>query len=471
MPSFTRKTNSAAVAFLIAGAAWLLIGTIYGLVAAIHLAAPEFFNNIFFLVFGRTRPIHVNTVVFGFAASTLLGCALYVVPALLRTRLWSERLGWFSFCLWTLAVLSGPLTFSYGISRGRQYAEYIWIFDVCIVLAIVGLIFNLIMTVANRQENTLYVSVWYVLGAVLWTACVYPIGNVMWHPATDAMPGLIDSVLLWFYGHNLVGLLLTPLALAAAYFVIPRVTKTPLYSHTLSLLGFWILVALYTHIGGHHILQAPIPNWLKTISTVDSMAMILPVSIVLVNLWMTARGREGLLWSDPAGRFVIAGTIWYLIVCIQGPLQSLPSVQKITHFTNWTVGHAHIAVLGFAGFIALGGMWHVLPLATGRRLYSSRLVTLQFALILFGLIGFFAVLTTAGLIQGFAWYQGAGVYKTLPQIAVFMVLRALFGLFIIAGAVIGLCNAILTVKRGEPIETKSAPGTAHDSMPEGDAKP
>jgi len=461
MPDFTRKTNSAAVAFMIAGSAWLLVGTLYGLIAAIHLAAPEFFNNIFFLVFGRTRPMHVNTVLFGFVCSTLLGCALYIVPALLRTPLWSERLGWFSFCFWTLAVLCGPVAFAYGISQGREYAEYPWPLKMCIVLALVGLVVNLVMTVANRRENTLYVSVWYVLGAVLWTACVYPIGNVMWHPATGAVPGLMDSIILWFYGHNIVGLLLTPLALGVAYYVIPRVTKTPLYSHTLSLLGFWILIALYAHIGGHHILQAPIPNWLKAISTVDSMAMILPVAIVLVNLWMTARGREGLLWSDSAGRFVIAGTIWYLIVCTQGPLQSLPSVQKITHFTNWVIGHSHIAVLGFAGFLALGGMWHVLPLAAGRRLYSSRLVHLQFALILFGLVGFFAVLTTAGLIQGSAWYQGEGVYKTLPQIAIFMVLRALLGLFIIAGAVIGLCNAVLTVKRGEPFAA---------SMPEGGAK-
>ena len=126
---------------------------------------------------------------------------------------------------------------------------------------------------------------------MLWTAGVYPIGNVMWHPATGRMPGLLDSIFLWFYGHNLVGLLLTPLAVGAAYYVIPRVTQTPLYSHTLSLIGFWTLVALYTHIGGHHILQAPIPNWLKTISVVDSVAMIIPVFTVLVNLWLTARGR------------------------------------------------------------------------------------------------------------------------------------------------------------------------------------
>jgi cytochrome c oxidase cbb3-type subunit 1 len=455
MLEFTRKPNSVAVAFLIAGSVWFVVGTAYGLIAAIHLVAPEFFNNIFFLVFGRTRPIHVNTMLFGFVATTLLGCALYMVPALLRTPLWSERLGWFSFCFWTAAVLSGPLTFSFGITHGREYAEYIWPFNVCIMLALLGLLVNLVMTVTQRRENTLYVSVWYVLGAALWTAGVYPIGNVMWHPATGAMPGLIDSIILWFYGHNIVGLLLTPLALAVAYFSIPRVTKTPLYSHTLSLLGFWLLIALYAHIGGHHILQAPIPNWLKTISIVDSMAMILPVTIVLVNLWMTARGREGLLWSDPAGRFVLAGTIWYLIVCTQGPLQSLPSVQKITHFTNWVIGHSHIAVLGFSGFIALGGLWHILPLATGRRLYSTRLVHLQFALVLIGLIGFFAVLTTAGLIQGSAWYQGEGVYKVLPEIAPYMALRALLGLFIIAGAVIGLWNAILTVKRGEPIEPAS----------------
>jgi cbb3-type cytochrome oxidase subunit 1 len=230
------------------------------------------------------------------------------------------------------------------------------------------------------------------------------------------------------------------------------VTKTPLYSHTLSLLGFWLLLALYAHIGGHHILQAPIPNWLKTVSIVDSMSMVLPVAIVLVNLWMTARGREGMLWSDPAGRFVVAGSIWYLIVCTQGPIQSLPSVQKITHFTNWVIGHSHIAVLGFAGFSALGGLWHVLPLAAGRRLYSSRLVRLQFVLVLFGLAGFFAVLTIAGLIQGSAWYHGEAVYKVLPWIAVYMALRAALGMFIITGAVIGLWNVIMTLKRGEPLE-------------------
>jgi cbb3-type cytochrome c oxidase subunit I len=413
--------------------------------------APEFFSNIGPLVFGRTRPVHVNTVIFGFVTSTLLGCALYYVPALLRTRLWSEPLGWAALALWNAAVVSGPVTFAYGITQGREYTEYIWICDVCVVLAILALIVNLVMTVAARRENTLYVSVWYVLGSMVWMAGVYPIGNVMWRPDTGAMPGLLDSVFLWFYGHNVVGLLLTPLAIAAAYFVIPRVTGRPLYSHTLSLVGFWTLIAIYSHIGGHHILQAPIPNWLRTVSIVDSMMMIVPVATVLFNLWLTPGGRTGALWADPGGRFVFVGSLWYLVTCVQGPIQSLPSVQEITHFNNWTIGHAHAGVLGFAGFTALGALWHVLPLAAGRELYSRRLAGLQFGLVLTGLAGFFAVLTTAGLIQGSAWFHGETVYRVLPEIAPYMILRAALGLFIITAAGVGLYNVIMTLRRGKPL--------------------
>lgn len=452
MSNLLHRQNSAALAFMTSGAFWFVIGTLYGLVSAIHLVAPEFFNNIPWLVFGRARPVHVNTVLFGFVAATLIGCGLYYVPALLRTSLWSEPLGWLSCLLWNLTVLSGPFTFAFGITQGREYTEYVWLADVSLVLAIVLMLVNVIMTILQREEDTLYVSVWYFVGTFLWTAGYYPIGNVMWHPQTGALSGLVDSVILWFYGHNLPGLLLTPLAVGAAYFVIPRITRTPLYSHTLSLLGFWTLVTLYTHIGGHHILQTPIPNWLKVVSVVNSMAMVVPVFIVLLNLWLTARGHGPSLVKDPAGRLVLTGTIWYLITCIQGPVQSLPALQRVTHLNNWTVGHAHIAVLGFSGFIALGTLWHVLPLAAGRRLWSQRLVSLQFGLVMFGLLGFFAVLTIAGLIQGGAWNNGEVVYRVLPEIFPYMALRAAFGIAIITAAAVGFYNLLLTLRRGEPFE-------------------
>jgi cbb3-type cytochrome c oxidase subunit I len=451
MHHFWSKPQSAAKAFLVSGAFWFLVGTLYGLTNAVHLVAPEFFNDIPWLVFGRTRPVHVNTVLYGFVATTLLGCALYYVPALLRTRLWSEGLGWVSVALWNFAVVSGVIGFPFAVTQGREYAEYIWPFDVAVVVAVLLVIFNFVMTIASRREGSLYVSVWYACGAMLWTAGVYPIGNVMWHPSTGALPGILDSIFLWFYGHNVVGLLLTPLALGIAYFVIPRVTRTPLHSHTLSLIGFFGLVAIYSHIGGHHILQAPIPNWLKTISVVDSVAMIVPVFVVLANLWLTARGTGSALWRDVGGRFVLAGTIWYLLTCIQGPIQSLPSIQRITHFNNWTVGHAHVAVLGFSGFVALGGLWHVLPLVAGRKLYSDRLANLQFGMVLFGLSGFFVALTIAGLIQGGSWYHGQVVYNVLPYLSPYMTLRAMFGTLIITGALLGLFNVLMTLWRGAPL--------------------
>jgi cbb3-type cytochrome c oxidase subunit I len=319
-------------------------------------------------------------------------------------------------------------------------------------LAILGLLVNVIMTIVQRQEKTLYVSVWYFVGTFLWTAGTYPIGNVMWHPHSGALPGIMDTIFLWYWGHNLPGLLLTPLATAPLFFVIPRLTKTPVYSHTLSLMGFWTLVALYTHIGGHHVLQAPIPNWLKVMSVIDSIAMVIPVFTVLINIWMTMRGFAGRVWKNHAGMLVMVGTIWYLITCIQGPFQSLPPIQRVTHFNNWTIGHSHIAVLGFSGYIALGTMWYILPYITKRRLYSTRLVFLQFGLLTVGLMGFFVVLTIAGLIQGEAWNNGETVYRVIPMIMPYMVVRAMVGTFIITSSFVGFYNLIMTLRHGQPFD-------------------
>lgn len=453
MFAFTKKPHSAALAFIIAGSVWFVIGTLYGLFSAIHLVSPEFFDNIPALVFGRTRAIHVNTVLFGFVAQLLIGLGMYYTPALLKRRIWSEELGWVSFLFWNITIISGPITFSLGMSQGREYTEYLWIFDISLVLAVLTMVLNLVMTILRRRENILYVSVWYFTATFLWIGGSYFLGNVMWNPPSGALPGILDSIFHWFWGHVLPGLLLTPMAVGAAYFVIPRITKTPLYSHTLSILGFWTLVVFYSHIGGHHILQAPMPNWLKMISVVDSLFMFLPVIIVIVNLWMTWRGKGGRIYGDPAGKWIALGLFWYLITGAQGSLQSLPDLQVITHFNNWTVGHAHIAVLGFSGFLAIGALWHILPLITRKKLYSVKLVNIQFGLVMVGLSGFFIVLTIAGLIQGEAWYNGEVIYRVLPQLNAYMVLRAGLGLLIIGASFIGLYNVIMTIRKGQPIDS------------------
>jgi len=431
----------------------MAVGTTFGLLGGLALVAPDFISNIPWLQFGRIRPIHVNAVTLGFVAMTLVGGGLYIVPALLRTPLYSERLANLAMLVWNGALLMGTLTLARGQTQAREYAEYIWPVDVLIVIAFGLLIFDFIMTVAQRREPLLYVSVWYFGAALVLTGALFPIGNVMWHPQTGALSGLLDAILLWFYGHNVIGLLLTPLALGAAYYLIPVVTRAPLYSHTLSLIGFWTLVGFYTHIGGHHLLQAPIPIWLKVISTIDSLMMMIPVLTVLINLWLTVRGRLGEVFASVPGKCVYMGTISYLIVGLQGPLQSLPSVQRVTHFTNWVIGHAHLAVLGFSGLIALGTLYYVLPRACGRQLWSERLANLQFWFAFIGVWAFMWVLTAAGLVQGNAWANGETVYRTLPMLMPYMALRALYGTMVVIGAYIGLYNVVMTIYRGRAWES------------------
>jgi Cbb3-type cytochrome oxidase, subunit 1 len=417
-----------------------MVATLIGLAMAVELVAPDLLGNISWLVFGRIRPIHVNLVLFGFATSGFLGAAFYFLPALLHTEIYSEKLGLATIGLWNIILVSGVVTLAMGHTQAREYAELIWPIDILVVIFFGLLFYNLMMTVKQRKEPLLYVSIWYALASVILTGIVYFVGNVMWVPWTGAMTGMPDAITLWWYGHNIFGVLLTPLAIAVAYYVIPKTCGRPLYSHTLSLVGFWALMLLYTHIGTHHLLQTPAPTWLKVIAIVDSIGMIIPVSVVLINLWYTAAGKLGEIHKDVAAKFVFTGTILYLIVCIQGPVQSLPQVQRVTHYNNWVIAHAHLAVLGFSGLIALGGIYYILPKITGKPLYSRLLADLQYWLVLLGVLAFTTSLTIAGLIQGNGWLNGETVYKVLPEIHVYMVIRGGTGVLIFSGALVGFYN-------------------------------
>jgi cbb3-type cytochrome c oxidase subunit I len=426
----------------------MVLGTSYGFIGALELVAPDLLGNISWLVFGRVRQVHTNLVMFGFVGSALLGGAHYLVPTLLRTSLHSERIGKACVWLWNLALAAGVITLSMGYTQNREYAELVWPIDIGVLLVLALIFYNLVRTLRQRQENLLYVSVWYVIGAVIFTFFSYFFGNAVWNPETGSITGMPDAILAWFYGHNILGFFFTPLAVALAYYIIPIVSRAPLYSHTLSLIGFWSILMMYSHIGTHHLLQAPAPTWLKVVAITGSVGMLVPVMTVLINLWLTMKGRLGNIHSDIGGKFVFAGSVWYLLTCLQGPLQSLPYVQQLTHFTNWVIAHAHMGVFGFAGMTALGGMYFILPRITGKPLYSAQLADLQYWLVFIGITGFFAILTIAGLIQGNGWLNGETVYRILPQIYLYMVVRASLGILIIGGAVIGLYNIFMTLRQG-----------------------
>ena len=428
--------------FFVTSAVWFVLAACFGIIMATALVTPDLIKNISWLVFGRIRPIHTNAMIFGFVGSALLGVAHYFVPALVRSPLYSEKIGRATLWIWNLALIIGGITLSLGYTQSREYAEWIWPVDILILLAFTLMFYNMLQTVRFREERLLYVSIWYVFGALIFTFFIYFFGNAVWNPRTGSLIGMPDAILAWFYGHGIVGLFLTPLAVAVSYYVIPIVSRGPLFSHTLSLLGFWSILMFYPHIGTHHLLQTPAPTWLKIVAITGSIGMLIPVQVVLVNLWLTVRGRLGNIHADMGGKFVFAGLVWYMLVCLQGPLQALPFVQQLTHLNNWVVAHSHIAVFGFSGFIGLGGLYFILPRITGRPLYSSALANVQYWLLLFGLSGFFLVLTIAGLIQGNAWLSGETVYRTLPQIYVYFVLRAGFGVLILSGAAIGLYNIL-----------------------------
>ena len=444
MGKMTQKYLTAK-AFCLTSAFWMVVATSMGLLGATELIAPDLTENISWLVFGRVRPVHVNLVLFGFVTPGLLSAAFYYVPRMLRTELYSEKLGFITALAWNATLVFAVVSLALGYSQGREYAEMIWPVDIMVVLAFSLVFVNLIMTVARRKEPILYVSIWYACAAVVLTTVTFALGNVIWRPNSGSLVGIPDAILLWFYGHNVFGLLLTPLSAGVAYYVIPKACRAPLYSHTLSLFGFWSLLVVYTHIGTHHLLQVPVPTWLKVISIVDSVAMVIPVMAFLINIWYTAKGKLGEIHADIGAKFVFTGTIMYFFVSIQGSMMALPDVQRVTHFNNWVVAHAHVGVLGFAGMIALGGLYYILPRITGKPLYSRFLADFQYWLILIGVVGFTVVLTIVGLIQGNAWLNGEIVYRILPEIHIYYITRASLGLMIFSSAILGLYNILRTI--------------------------
>ncbi len=452
MPRFRfidASPGSTARRFILSGAGWFLAATLIGLLAAVELVAPDLVQSRYFL-FPRIRPSHVNTNVFGFLSMMLIGAMLWAVSRLAQAPLWSEKLGNCTLWLWNAAVFAGMVSLPMGYTQSHEYGEYVWPIDVLIVAALALLALNIFKTLERRRERLLYVTNWYAIGAVVATLAVYFLGNVMWHPLTGALHGMNDAEWAWFYGHNIFGVWITPLALGLCYFWLPREADQPLYSHTLSLLGFWPYFAFYMQVGAHHLLEAPAPGWLKLIAEINSVGLLIPVYAFLANQWLTLRGRW---WKIPGSvtlKFIFAGTVMYFFVSTQGALMALPSEQRLLHFTNWTVGHAHLGLLGFAGFIACGAGYGVLREMYGE-FWSSRLAHLQYWFMLIGIAGFTFVLSYAGLVQGSAWRNGETVYRVLPELVVPYLARAILGTFIISGAAIQFYNFLRTIYGRAPV--------------------
>jgi cbb3-type cytochrome c oxidase subunit I len=469
---FLTGEGSASRNFLFSAVFWLTFADTVGLVAAIEMISPDFLAGIPWLVFGRLRALHTNGVLFMWLSMAQVGIFFYIVPRLCGTRLHSEILGNITVILWNFLGIGAVLTLTNGLTQGREYAELIWPLDVIVMTGLLLAGYNIYRTIMARTEKKLFVSLWYIMGTMVWMPMLYFVGNVMWQPVLLAGPqtniagfpsgslmGITDVTWQWFYGHNVLGYWFTTSGVAAVYYLVPVITRSPLYSHLLSLIGFWSIAFFYGLVGMHHVLQSPIPGWMKTLAVVGSLGLFIPVITFLTNIWMTMRGNWGKIYESLPLKYVMAGTVFYFITCIQGPFQAIQGFNRLIHFTNWIVGHAHLALLGTFSFWAMGAIYYIIPVSLKRRIYNPALAEAQFWVLLAGFLLMMLSLQIGGLIQGAAWLNGDSVYKVLPELKPYLTARAISGALIVISGVMQAWNIYKTVTASEPL-TAAAPAQA-----------
>ncbi|MFN2292356.1 MAG: cbb3-type cytochrome c oxidase subunit I [Anaerolineae bacterium] len=446
-----RKDNSASLAFMFSAAVWVILGVLMGLTLALQFVFPDLFRGVPWLVFSRLRQAHVNTVLFAWLSGAMMGTWLYIVPRLTGRKLWSEPLGNATAILWNLAVLIGIAGLLTAHTQSREYAEMIWAVDIGVVIVLLLNMTNILMTIRHRTEPKLYVSLWYITGTVMWFPMLYFIGNVMWNPPTGALTGIDDAIFNWFYGHNVLGLWFTTGLLPVMYYIVPRETRTPLYSHVLSLIAFWGIAFFYTGVGGHHLLWAPIPYWLKTIAVAESFGMILPVVAFMMNIFLTMRGNWNRFMTSIPLRFTITGWAAYILVSYQGSHQAMRSINLITHFSQYVPGHAHLSLLFFAASALQGALYYIVPRVLNCRIYSRKLANIGYGLYFVGFLFFFGGFLLTGLVQGTNWlHQGLPVWSVLPGMRPYMALRASGGVLVVLGFITFSYNLLATVIARRP---------------------
>jgi cbb3-type cytochrome c oxidase subunit I len=445
------KENSASVTFMLTATMWLIIGVSMGLVLAFQFVFPDLFRGVPWLVFSRLRQAHTNTVMFAWLSGGMIGLWLYIIPRLTGRRLWSESLGNLTALLWNVALLAGIVAILASETQSREYAEFVWVVDVLVMVTLILTTVNVYMTIGHRVEPKLYVSVWYIAGSLLWMPLLYFIGNVMWNPPTGALTGVNDTIFNWFYGHNVLGLWFTTGLLPVIYYIVPRETHTPLYSHTLSMIAFWGIVFFYTGVGAHHLIWAPIPYWLRTIAVAESIGMLLPVVAFMTNIFLTMRGNWNRFFSSIPLRYAVTGWVAYILASYQGSHEALRGINLLTHFTQYVPGHAHLALLLFAASVIMGGIYYALPRVYNVRLFSRTLANVQYSLLVIGFAFFFSGFILTGLVQGTAWvHQGLPVWSVLPGLRPYMALRAIGGTLLVTSFLIFAVNVVATIVRRVP---------------------
>lgn len=449
--------DTTAKLFLVSSITYFFIVGIIALLIAAKFVWPQLLGTVSFLSYGRLRPLHVNGMLFGWLLAADMGLIYYLVPRLCGVRLWSEKLGIATAALWNVIILGAVVSLLLGINQGFEYAELPLPLDVLVVVAWIMFGVNIFGTVLTRKYQQMYVSLWYAMGTILWTAFVYLTGNF----AVLFTTGVNQANLNWMYVHNAVGLIFTPAGLALAYYFIPKTSNSPLHSHKLSMIGFWSLAFVYVWTGAHHMLHGPISQWLQTIAIVFSLMLLIPVWAVVYNFFATMKGQWHQMRENVPLKFLLTGVVFYLLTCFQGPMHSLRSVNAIVSKTDWIPGHAHMAVLGAFSFFAIAGSYYVVPRIFRTRLFSDALANWSYWLFLIGGVGFFVTLWLGGFWQGWQWNNPAIPFiDTVVALQPVWLVRFFSGVLMFGGIVAFAYNILATVLGTGGEDEKAVPATA-----------
>ncbi len=448
--------------FAIMALVWGLLGMSAGLYVASELAWPFLNFDIPEITFGRLRPVHTTLVIFGFGGSALFATSYYVVQRTCQTRLYSDFLANVTFWGWQAVILLGALSYMFGITQSREYAEFEWPLDIAITVVWVCYFWIYVQTLRRRSQPHIYVANWFYMAFILATAILHIFNNLAVPVGLFSLKsysmfsGVQDAMTQWWYGHNAVGFFLTAAFLGMMYYFVPKQAGRPVYSYRLSIVHFWALSFLYMWVGAHHLHWTALPDWTSTLAATFSIMLLLPSWGGMINGIMTLSGAWHKLRTDPIMLFLIAALSFYGMSTFEGPMMSLKSVNALSHYTDWTIGHVHSGALGWVALVSFGSFYHMIPRLYDTKIYSIKLIYVHFFLATIGILLYIIAMWVSGIGQGLllrAFDDFGNLAYTFIETVTFMhtpyVGRALGGAFFLSGVVVMAYNVFMTLRQAK----------------------
>ncbi len=458
--------------FLIATLLWAVVGMLLGVIIASQLADWRLNLGISWLTFGRLRPLHTNTVIFAFVGNSMFMGIYYSTQRLLKARMFSDTLSNIHFWGWQLIIVAAAITLPLGYTVSKEYAELEWPIDIAITVIWVIFGINFFGTMLKRRERHLYVSLWFYMASIITVAMLHIVNSlavpVSFFKSYSVFAGVQDALVQWWYGHNAVAFFLTTPILGMMYYFLPKAAEQPVYSYRLSILHFWALVFLYIWAGPHHLLYTALPDWLQILGVAFSLMLLAPSWGGMINGLLTLRGAWDRVRTDPILKFFVAAVTFYGMATFEGPMLAIRSVNALSHYTDWTIGHVHSGTLGWNGFMAFGIIYWLVPRLWGREMVYPRLVNTHFWLGTIGIVIYMVSMWAAGITQGLMWRdfddQGFLVYgnftETIIPLIPFFFIRTVGGLLYLTGVILMVYNVWRTAVEGRPVPDEQAKAPA-----------